>query len=122
MREQGLAKCRTQVKNEISAVLQRCLKGRPPMSDLFSRQGRAWLAVQDLPADERLSVEGGLLHLDFLGEELAQIDRLVAAEALTDPDVRRLELRAGAPRAKSGPRLDPVWKRDADAFEPHLAE
>jgi transposase len=89
-RRRGLVKRRTQVKNEISAVLQRNLRGRPPMSDLFGRQGRAWLAVQELPADERLTVEGSLRQLDFLGEELAQIDRLVAAEAQGDEDVRRL--------------------------------
>jgi transposase len=89
-RRRGLVKRRTQVKNEISAVLPRNLKGRPPMSDLFGRQGRVWLAVQELPVDERLTVEGGLRQLDFLGEELAQIERLVAAEALGDPEVRRL--------------------------------
>ena len=42
-RRRGLVKRRTQVKNEISAVLQRNLKGRPPASDLFGRRGRAWL-------------------------------------------------------------------------------
>jgi transposase len=36
--------------------------------------------------------------------------------------LRRLELRAGAPRAKNGPHPDPVWNTDADAFERHLAE
>jgi transposase len=89
-RRRGLVKRRTQVKNEISAVLQRNLKGRSPASDSFGRKGRSWLAAQELPADERLTVDAGLRQLDFLGEELAQIDRLVAVEARGDADVRRL--------------------------------
>ena len=88
-RRRGLVKRRTQVKNEVSAVLQRNLKGRPPMSDLFGRAGRAWLAAQELPVDERLTVDAGLRQLDFLGAELAEIDRLVAVEAQGDEDVRR---------------------------------
>jgi transposase len=89
-RRRGLVKRRTQVKNEISAVLHRNLKGRPPASDPFGRKGRVWLAAQDLPADERLTVDAGLRQLDFLGAELAEIDRLVAVEAQGDEDVRRL--------------------------------
>ena len=89
-RRRGLVKRRSQVKNEISAVLHRNLKRQPPATDLFGVRGRAWLAVQELPLDERLTVDGCLRHLDFLGEELAQIDRLIAAEALATTDVRRL--------------------------------
>lgn len=37
------------------------------MSDAFGRAGRAWLAAQELPADERLTVDPGLRLLDFLG-------------------------------------------------------
>jgi len=88
-RRGDLVKRRTQVKNGISAVLQRNLNGRPPMSDFCGRQARAWLAVQELPADERLTVEGGLRRRDFFGAELAEIDGLVAVEALGDPEVRR---------------------------------
>ena len=89
-RRRGLVKRRTQVKNEISAVLHRNLKGRPPASDPFGRKGRIWLAAQELPADERLTVDAALRQLDFLGEELAAIDHLVAVEAQGDEDVRRL--------------------------------
>lgn len=89
-RRRGLVKRRTQVKNEISAALHRNLKGRPPASDSFGRKGRIWLAAQELPADERLTVDAGLRQLDFLGAELAEIDRLVAVEAQGDEDVRRL--------------------------------
>ena len=89
-RRRGLVKRRTQIKNEISAVLHRNLKGRPPVSDLFGKQGRAWLAEQQLPIDERLTLDGALRQLDFLGDELAAVDRVIAKEAVGDQDVRRL--------------------------------
>jgi transposase len=89
-RRRGLVKRRTQVKNEISAVLHRNLKGRCPASDPFGKKGRAWITEQDLPVDEQLTVDAGLRQLDFLGDELGQIDRVIAQQVLDDPDVRRL--------------------------------
>ena len=89
-RRRGLVKRRTQVKNEIAAVLHRNLKPRPPVSDLFGKQGRVWLGDQQLPIDERLTVDAALRQLDFITDELAQIDKLVAEEALKDQDVLRL--------------------------------
>ena len=72
------------------AALHRNLKGRNPASDPFGKKGRAWIAAQQLPIDERLTVDAGLRQLDFLGDELAQIDRLIAQQVLDDADVRRL--------------------------------
>ena len=69
-RRRGLVKRRTQIKNEIAAALSRNLRGRPPATDLFGKQGRAWLAEQLLPIDERLTIDGCLRQLDFLGDEL----------------------------------------------------
>src|SRR6478752_4812165 len=89
-RRRGLVKRRTQIKNEIAAALHRNLKGRNPASDPFGKKGRAWIAAQDLPLDERLTVDGGLRQLDFLTGELAQVDAIVAEHALGDEDVRRL--------------------------------
>lgn len=89
-RRRGLVKRRTQIKNEAAAVLHRNLKGRPPVSDMFGVKGRAWLAEQKLPIDERLTLDGCLRQLDFHGEELAAVDRIIAQHALNDPDVRRL--------------------------------
>jgi len=89
-RRRGLVKRRTQVKNEISAVLHRNLKGANPASDPFGIKGRVWLAQQQLPVDERLTLDAGLRQLDFLGEELARVDRVIAEQVLEDRDVRRL--------------------------------
>jgi len=89
-RRRGLVKRRTQIKNKISAVLHRNLKGANPASDPFGKKGRAWIAAQQLPIDERLTVDGCLRQLDFLGGELSQIDEIIAQHALGDEDVRRL--------------------------------
>ncbi len=89
-RRRGLVKRRTQIKNEISAALHRNLKGRNPASDPFGKAGRPWIKAQQLPIDERLTVDGCLRQLDFFGDELAEIDRLIAQQVLGDADVRRL--------------------------------
>jgi transposase len=89
-RRRGLVKRRTQIKNEIAAALHRNLRGRNPASDPFGKKGRQWIAAQQLPIDERLTVDGCLRQLDFLGAELAQIDEIIAQQALGDEDVRRL--------------------------------
>jgi transposase len=89
-RRRGLVKRRTQIKNEISAALHRNLKGRNPASDPFGTKGRQWIADQLLPIDERLTVDGCLRQLDFFGDELAEIDGLIARQVRDDANVRRL--------------------------------
>jgi len=89
-RRRGLVKRRTQIKNEATAVLHRNLKGRPPVTDTFGVKGRAWLSGQELPIDERLTLDGCLRQLDFHRDELAAVDRIIAEHALKDADVRRL--------------------------------
>ena len=89
-RRRGLVKRRTQIKNEAAAVLHRNLKGHPPVTDMFGVKGRAWLADQELPIDERLTLDACLRQLDFLGEELAAVDRIIAERTLDNPDVARL--------------------------------
>src|SRR5436309_9076375 len=43
-RRERLMRARTRAKNEIHASLQRRLKEKPPVSDLFGVKGRRWLA------------------------------------------------------------------------------
>src|SRR5918994_2136291 len=81
---------RTRAKNEIQAVLQRRLQGRPPCSDLFGVKGRRWLAGLELPLEERESVEAGSRHIEFLDTEIAAVERLIAQQALQWPEIRRL--------------------------------
>jgi transposase len=89
-RRTQLIRQRTRTKNEISAVLVRNLKGRPPVSDVFGKKGRAWLAGLVLPVDERQTVQGCLRQLDFLGGEIDLINRELAEQALASQEIRRL--------------------------------
>ena len=85
-----LVHARTRVKNEIHAVLMRQLIGRPPVSDLFGGKGRAWLAGLELPLEERETIDGGIRQLDFLDEEIAQVEQLIAKDALESDEIKRL--------------------------------
>jgi transposase len=89
-RHAHLVRQRPQAKNQIHAVLQRTLKGRPPASDLFGKRGRAWLDSQDLPADERETVQAALRHVEFLDGELRLVDRSIAEQILAWPEFRRI--------------------------------
>jgi len=89
-RRAQLVRQRTRLKNEVHATLYRNLKGAAPVSDLFGAAGRRWLAGLELPADERETVDGCLRVLDFLGGEVAGLERAVARHALHSAEIRRL--------------------------------
>jgi transposase len=89
-RREQLVRSRTRAKNEIHAVLQRRLQGKPPCSDLFGVKGRQWLAGLKLPLEERESVDAGIRHVEFLDSEVAAVERLIAQQALGWPEIRRL--------------------------------
>jgi transposase len=81
---------RTRLKNQVQAILQRNLIARCPFADLFGIKGRAWLAEQELPADERQAVEALLRQLDFHAQELRIIEAALGRIALARDEVRRL--------------------------------
>jgi transposase len=89
-RREQLVHARSRSKNEIHAVLQRRLQGRPPCSDLFGVKGRGWLASLELPPEERESVDAGIRHVEFLDAEIAAAEKLIAQQALSWPEIRRL--------------------------------
>ena len=89
-RREQLVRSRSRAKNEIHAVLQRRLQGKPPCSDLFGVKGRQWLAGLGLPPEERESVDAGIRHIEFLDSEVAAVERLIAQQALSWPEIRRL--------------------------------
>ena len=89
-RRAQLVRQRTRCKNEVHAVLMRNLKGRPPMSDVFGKRGRAWLAELELPADERETVDGCVRQINFVDGEIAILEQAIAEHALGSADVRRL--------------------------------
>src|SRR5918996_2882551 len=55
-RREQLVRARSRAKNEVHAVLMRCLKGKPPFSDLFGVKARKWLAELELPVEEAETV------------------------------------------------------------------
>jgi transposase len=89
-RRAALVRQRTRAKNELHAVLQRNLRGKPPMTDVFGKRGRAWLGALVLPADERETVAGCLRQVDFLDQEVGLIERELAKVALRSAEIRRL--------------------------------
>jgi transposase len=89
-RREQLMRSRTRSKNEIHASLQRRLQPKPPCSDLFGVKGREWLASLELPGEERESVDAAMRHVEFLDGEIAAVERLIARQALSWPEIRRL--------------------------------
>jgi transposase len=89
-RRRQLVRARASAKNEIHAVLMRRLKGRPPASDLFGKKGRVWLTALEFPLEEQETVDACLRVIDFLGTEIDEVERVLAADALAWPEVRRL--------------------------------
>ena len=89
-RRSQLVRARTRAKNEIHAVLMRCLRGKPPVADLFGVKGRAWLAEQELPLAEQETVDAALRQVEFLDAEIEAVERLIATDALSWPEVKRL--------------------------------
>lgn len=89
-RRAQIVRSRTRLKNEIHSVLATHLIPRCTATDLFGKRGRAWLASQPLPLDERIGVEQRLRELDRLGEDLAVIDRTLGQAVLEDAQLKRL--------------------------------
>jgi transposase len=89
-RRASLVRQRTRAKNEIHATLARCLLGRAPVSDLFGKEGRAWLDEQELGTEESETVAGCLRQIEFLDAEVTAIDRKLSEWAVGSQDARRL--------------------------------
>jgi transposase len=89
-RRNQVVRHRTRVKNETHAILAAHLIPPCPHAELFNGLGRAWLARQALPDDERAAIMRHLRELDRLGEDLAVLDREIAEATVDDPAVRRL--------------------------------
>ena len=66
------------------------LQGKPPCSDLFGVKGREWLAGLKLSLEDRESVDAGIRQIEFLDREIAAVEKLIAQQALSWPEIRRL--------------------------------
>ena len=88
-RRTNLVKQNTRLKNQVHAILSRNLVPTCPHSSLFSGVGRKWLFKQDLPADEWRSVHALLRQIDFGDQELSEVERDIAVDAVDDPVIAR---------------------------------
>jgi transposase len=89
-RRTQLVRQRTRIKNIVQSILHAHLVPPCPHADLFGANGRAWLAAQALPEDERLAVERHVRTLDGMLADLRAVERDIARHALDDEGVRRL--------------------------------
>jgi transposase len=94
-RRNQVVRQRTRVKNETHAILAAHLIPPCPHTELFNGPGRAWLARQVLPDDERAAIARHLRELDRLGEDLTALDRDIGVAVVDNPAVRRLLTIAG---------------------------
>ena len=88
-RRAQLVRARSRAKNEIHAVLMRCLTVARRSADLFGVKGRRWLAERSCRSDERETVDG-LRQIDFLDTEIAAVERLIASRRARPAEIRRL--------------------------------
>ena len=89
-RRNQIVRQRSRLKNVIQSILHAHLIPSCPHQDLCGPRGRAWLAEQVVPEDERLAVERHLREFDRLGEDLKVVERDLARSALADESVTRL--------------------------------
>jgi transposase len=89
-RRSQLVRARTRAKNECHAVLVRRLIKKPAVSDLFGLAGREWLREVELPVEERETVDGCLRQIEFLDQEIAEVEKQIARDALVSPQIKRL--------------------------------
>ena len=90
-RREQLVRSRSRTaRTRFTRPLQRRLQAKPPCSDLFGVKGRRWLADLELPLEERESVDAAMRHVEFLDREIAAAEKLIARQALSWPEIRRL--------------------------------
>jgi transposase len=80
-RRYQIVRHRTRLKNAVHSILHAHLIPRCPHADLFNRPGRAWLARQPLPEDERSAIAR---HI----RELSDSGRISRASTKTSPKRR----------------------------------
>jgi transposase len=85
-----LVRQRTRLKNQVHAVLHQ--QGlRSPVTDLFGKRGRRWLAGVKLPEQARESVQTCGRMIDHYGEEIQKQNLQLSEKAKADERVRWLK-------------------------------
>ena len=89
-RRTQIVRQRARLKTIVQSILHAHLVPPCPHADLFGPRGRAWLLAQALPPDEGDAVGRHLREYDRLSEDLKVVERELARDARTDPNVTRL--------------------------------
>jgi transposase len=85
-----LVRQRTRLKNQVHAVLHQ--QGlRSPVTDLFGKRGRLWLAAVKLPEPARESLQACLRLIDHYGEEIEKQNLQLREKAKADERARWLQ-------------------------------
>ncbi|GAB2823080.1 IS110 family transposase [Streptomyces chlorus] len=81
---------RTSAKDQIHAVLGKAGL-HVPVTDVFDRGGRTWLAGIPLHGSYRVRADSLLRLIAFLDGEIAEVDRLIAQALAGDPGYRAVQ-------------------------------
>ena len=81
---------RTRIKNRVHALLDRHHVVPPPMSDVFGKAGRTYLAKVELPGTAQPMLDQDMRLLDAIVGEVRATERLLSQQVGDDPRVRRL--------------------------------
>jgi transposase len=85
----NLSADRTRCKNRIHAVLHQRLI-QPPVEDLFSQRGRAWLQTLRLDAEGAATLGRQFAQLALVEQQLAALDQQLAEAAYQQPGIKLL--------------------------------
>jgi transposase len=89
-RRNQIVRHRARLKTMIQSILHAHLLPPCPHADLLGPKGRAWLLAQSLPADEENAVARHVREHDRLSEDLRVVERELARDSLSSPNVTRL--------------------------------
>lgn len=123
-RRYQIVRHRTRVKNEVHAILAAHLVPKCPHANLFNQRGRAWLARQVVPNDERVAIDRDIrAHPGEAGPPgrrggaRPQAHRVVLASADEGRGLslgaagtgRQEDARHGAPSRAAAEERQPAW-------------
>jgi transposase len=94
---EGMLKVRTMVKNRVHALLVR-YNLHPSVSDIFGRTGMRWLRALELESPARAMLDDHLAHIEFLDDQVKQVERRLKQMLGPDPRVAWLESLPGVGR------------------------
>jgi transposase len=115
-----LVRQRTRLKNQVHAVLHQQGQ-RSPVTDLFGKRGRLWLAGVKLPVQARESVNVCLRMIDRYNEEIQKQNLQLSEQAKQDERVQWLLTIPGIGECSAMMLLAEIGDRDGFTTKKHCA-